>query len=74
MGCVAEESIEAAQVDIKLFAGAVAVEADAVAFAVVGEDFFCGGVFDAFVTAGATLFGRMPLSGYYGGRPQYGGV
>ena len=31
----------------------MAVEADAVAFAVVGEDFFCGGVFDTFVAAGA---------------------
>ena len=52
MGCVAEETIEAVQVDIQLFPGAVAVEADAVAFVVVDEDFFCGGVFDAFVAAG----------------------
>ena len=53
MGCVAEETIEAAQVDIQLFPCVVAVEDDAVAFGVIGEDFFWGGVFDAFVATGA---------------------
>ena len=62
--------IEAAQVDIQLFAGAVAVKDDAVAFVVVGEDFFCCDVFDAFVAAEPTLFGSRPLSGSRNTRSQ----
>jgi len=53
LDCVAEELVEAAQVDIQLFPCAVAVEDDAVTFGVVGKNFFWGGVFDAFVAAGA---------------------